>query len=45
MLLAAASIAVSLLGRRASAGVGALIWLALLCFALLAICVLVVVWP
>jgi hypothetical protein len=45
MLLAAASIAVSLLGREAFAATSPLGWLAVLCFALLTLCVLVVAWP
>lgn len=44
MLLATASIAVSLLGDEASA-VPALAWLVVLCFALLSVCVLAVIWP
>jgi hypothetical protein len=45
MLLATASISISLLGHEAFGGRHALAWLAVLCFVLLSMCVLVVVWP
>lgn len=45
MLLAAASIAVSLLGRDAVSAAKPLGWLAILCFALLTLCALGVAWP
>lgn len=45
MLLATASISISLLGRDAFAALHALAWLAVLCFALLSLCVLAIVWP
>lgn len=45
MLLATASIAISCLGREAFGAVHALAWLAVVCFALLSLCVLAIVWP
>jgi hypothetical protein len=45
MLLAAASIAVTLLGPESFGSMRALGWLAVLCFVLLSLCVLAVVWP
>lgn len=45
MLLAAASIAVSLLGRDASHEMRPLAGAAVACFALLGVCVLAIVWP
>jgi hypothetical protein len=45
MLLAAASISISLLGRDAFDALHALAWLGVLCFALLSLCVLAIVWP
>ncbi len=45
MLLATASIAVSLLGRETAQGSQPLAWLAVMCFALLSVCVLAIVWP
>lgn len=45
MLLAAASIAVSLLGRDPFRGMPPCAWAAIVCFALLSICVLAIVWP
>lgn len=45
MLLATASIAVSLLGQEAFRGTRPLAWAAVVCFGLLSLCVLVVVWP
>jgi cytochrome c-type biogenesis protein CcmH/NrfG len=45
MLLAAAAIATSLVGREAFGSAPLLAWLAILCFVLLTMCVLVVVWP
>ncbi|HEU4701331.1 MAG TPA: hypothetical protein VFS37_02535 [Conexibacter sp.] len=45
MLLAAASISVSLLGRDAFAAGRPLAWLVVVCFALLSMCVLAVLWP
>ncbi len=45
ILLATASITVSLLGREALAGARPLIWLAVLCFVLLSACMLVIMWP
>ncbi|MBS1869925.1 MAG: hypothetical protein JSS99_09700 [Actinobacteria bacterium] len=44
MLLAAASIAVSF-GRESVGAVRPLAWLAVLCFVLLSLCVLAVIWP
>jgi len=45
MLLATASISISLLGRDAFAASHALAWLGVLCFALLSLCVLAIVMP
>jgi hypothetical protein len=45
MLLATASISISLLGRDAFDAFYALAWLGVLCFALLSVCVLAIVWP
>jgi len=45
MLLATASIAISFLGREAFEAVHALAWLAVVCFALLSLCVLATIWP
>jgi hypothetical protein len=45
MLLAVASIAVSLLGREASHATRPLAWAAVACFSLLGVCVLAIVWP
>ncbi|HEX7290329.1 MAG TPA: hypothetical protein VF250_04290 [Conexibacter sp.] len=45
MLLAAASIAVSLLGRMPFGALRPVAWLAVLCVVLLSWCVLAVVWP
>lgn len=45
MLLATASIAVSLLGHETFDATRPIGWLAVLCFALLSMCVLAVVWP
>ena len=45
MLLATASIAVSLLDRDSFGAMRPLGWLAVLCFVLLSLCVLAVVWP
>lgn len=45
MLLAAASIAVSLLGRQTFYGQRLFVWAAIVCFALLSGCVLAIVWP
>lgn len=45
MLLATASITVSLLGHESLHGMPLLAWAAIVCFALLSICVLAVVWP
>jgi hypothetical protein len=45
MLLAAASIATSLLGQEAFRGMGSAGWAALSGFALLTTCVMVIVWP
>ena len=45
MLLATASIAVSLLGHETFDGRAPLAWLAIMCFALLSVCVLAIVWP
>jgi hypothetical protein len=45
MLLATASITVSLLGREAFAGLRLFAWLAIACFVLLSVCVLAIVWP
>jgi len=45
MLLATASISISLLGRDAFAASHVLAWLGILCFALLSFCVLAIVWP
>lgn len=45
MLLAAASIAISFLGRESFGVVHALAWLAVVCFALLSLCVLAILWP
>ncbi len=45
MLLATASISVSLLGQDAFHGVRPLAMLAVACFAFLSVCVIVIVWP
>jgi len=45
MLLAAASIAISFLGRESFGAANALAWLAVVCFALLSLCVLAILWP
>lgn len=45
ILLAAASIAISLVGREGFAATHLLAWLTILCFALLSLCVLAVVRP
>src|SRR5207253_215525 len=45
MLLAAASISISLIGRETFGAVRPLAWLTVLCFAVLSLCVLAVVWP
>lgn len=45
MLLATASITVSLLGHDAFRGTRALAVLAVVCFAILSVCVIVIVWP
>ena len=45
MLLATASITVSLLGREAFAGIRPFAWIAIACFMLLSVSVLVIVWP
>ena len=45
MLLATASITVSMFGREAFGGVRPFAWLAIACFVLLSVCVLVIVWP
>jgi hypothetical protein len=45
MLLATASIAVSLVGREALREAPPFAWMAVLCFALLSVCVLAIVWP
>lgn len=45
MLLAAASITVSLLGRETFHTHWPMTWAALVCFALLSLCVLAIVWP
>jgi hypothetical protein len=45
MLLATASIAVSLLGRETLQGARPFAWLAIMCFALLSVCVLAIAWP
>jgi hypothetical protein len=45
MLLATASIAVSLLDRESLQGARPFAWLAIVCFALLSVCVLAIAWP
>lgn len=45
ILLAAASISISLVGREGFAATHLLAWLTIFCFALLSLCVLAVVWP
>jgi hypothetical protein len=45
VLLAAASITVSLLGRESFGGPSPCAWAAMACFVLLSVCVLVIVWP
>lgn len=45
MLLATASISISLLGRDVFTASHALAWLVVLCFALLSLCALAIVWP
>jgi hypothetical protein len=45
MLLATASIAVSLLGRETFRGMQPIAWAAIVCFALLSLCVLAIAWP
>lgn len=45
MLLATASITVSLLGQEALSGTQPIAWSAIVCFALLSLCVLAIVWP
>jgi hypothetical protein len=45
MLLATASITVSLLGQDAFRGMRPFAWLAVSCFTLLSVCVLAIVWP
>lgn len=45
MLLAAASITISLLGQETFQGMRSAAWAAVICFALLSICVLAIVWP
>jgi len=44
LLLAAASISISVLGHGSATG-HTLVWLAILCFASLSLCVLAIVWP
>jgi hypothetical protein len=45
MLLAAAAIAVSMLGRETFRGTPPIAWMALVCFGLLTVCVSAIVWP
>lgn len=45
ILLATASIVISLLGEGAFRGMQSLAWVAIVCFALLSICLLAIVWP
>jgi hypothetical protein len=45
MLLAAASITLSLLGQETLHGTRPTAWAAIVCFALLSLCVLAIVWP
>lgn len=45
MLLATASISVSLLGHESFRGMRPFAWAAIVCFALLSVCVLAIVWP
>lgn len=45
LLLAAASISISLLGNQSAPGTPTSAWAVILCFALLCLCVLTIVWP